>query len=266
MSIGAFMELNGLFAVTGGGSGIGKGVAQRLYDAGAQVAILDANEAAAKQAADELDGEWYHLDVSDPDQVDSVFCSLGPLQGLVSCAGISDVTPIVSMSNETWRKVTSVQLDGTFYCLRAAARNMLRNSIEGTIVNTSSVNATHPHRGLSAYCAAKAGIAMLTRVAALELAQAGIRVNAVAPGIVESGMTAQVLGDPEFVRTWSEAIPLGRLGRPDDIAEVVLFLSTTQSRWMTGQILSADGGGSLRVEPKMFPDEAWTADALRAAL
>jgi 3-oxoacyl-[acyl-carrier protein] reductase len=206
------------------------------------------------------------LDVSDPDQVDEVFASLGPLQGLVACAGISDVTPIVALDTQTWRHVTGVQLDGTFFCLRAAARNMIGNGIAGTIVTTASVNATFGHRGLSAYSAAKAGIAMLTRVAALEFAQAGIRVNSVAPGIVETGMTAQVLADPDFVRTWTDAIPLGRLGRPDDIADVVLFLSSSQSRWMTGQTLAVDGGGSLRVEPRMFPDEAWTAEALRAQL
>jgi NAD(P)-dependent dehydrogenase (short-subunit alcohol dehydrogenase family) len=133
-------------------------------------------------------------------------------------------------------------------------------------VNTASINATFGHRGLSAYSAAKAGVAMLTRVAALELAQAGIRVNAVAPGIVETGMTAQVVQDPEFVRAWSAAIPLGRLGQPDDVADVVTFLCSPQSRWVTGQVLAVDGGGSLRAEPKMFPDEAWSLEALRAQL
>jgi 3-oxoacyl-[acyl-carrier protein] reductase len=260
------MTVSGLFAVTGGGSGIGRGVATRLAEEGAQVAILDANAEAAEIVAKELDGEARQVDVSDPVRVAEVFGALGPLHGLVNCAGISDVTPIVTMPAETWQRVVAIHLHGTFYCLQAAARNMLSNGTGGTIVNTSSVNASFGHRGLSAYSAAKAGISMLTKVAALEFAQAGIRVNAIAPGVVETGMTAQVCEDPEFVRTWSAATPLGRLGKTADIAEVVLFLSTPQSRWMTGQVLAVDGGESLRVEPKMFPDEAWTADALRAQL
>ena len=260
------MRLEGLFAVTGGASGIGRGVARALAAAGADIAVLDADGEAAEVVAKELGGVAHRVDVSDMQQVDAVFAELGALRGLVACAGISDVTPIVGLGAETWRHVIGVQLDGTFYCLRAAARAMIEAGGAGTIVTTASVNATFGHRGLSAYSAAKAGIAMLTKVAALEFAQAGIRVNAIAPGIVETGMTAHVIRDPDFVRTWTEGTPLGRLGRPDDIADVVLFLSSPQSRWMTGQILAVDGGASLRVEPKMFPDEAWSADALRAQL
>jgi 3-oxoacyl-[acyl-carrier protein] reductase len=260
------MALEGLFAVTGGGSGIGRGVATRFAQDGARVAILDANPDAAKQVADELGGEAHVLDVSDPDAVAGVFEQLGPLQGLVNCAGVADVVSLTTMTFEAWRRVVSIHLDGTFLCLQAAARNMLRNEVAGTIVNTASVNASFGHRGLGAYSAAKAGIAMLTKIAALELAQAGIRVNAIAPGIVVTGMTAEVVQDPGFVKLWTDAIPLGRLGQPDDIADVVLFLSNPQSRWVTGQIIATDGGGSLRVEPKMFPDDAWSAEALRAAL
>jgi 3-oxoacyl-[acyl-carrier protein] reductase len=260
------MSLNGVFAVTGGASGIGRGVATRLTEEGARVVVLDANAEAAARVAGELGGEAHALDVSDPSQVQNVFGRLGPLQGLVNCAGISDVTPIVSITAETWQHVVAVQLHGTFYCLQAAARNMLANHVAGTIVNISSVNARFGHRGLGAYSAAKAGVSMLTVVAAMELAQSGIRVNAIAPGIVESGMTAEVVQDPAFVAAWRAAIPLGRIGQPTDMAEVVLFLSTPQSGWMTGQVLCVDGGGSLRVEPKMFPDDAWSADALRGQL
>jgi NAD(P)-dependent dehydrogenase (short-subunit alcohol dehydrogenase family) len=260
------MSMTGLFAVTGGGSGIGRGVCRRLAADGVRVAVLDMNGDAADEVAKEVGGEAHVLDVSDPARVGEVFFRLGSLQGLVNCAGISDVTPIVAVTPQAWRRVTAVQLDGTFFCLQAAARTMIAQGTGGTIVNTASINATYGHRGLSAYCAAKAGIAMLTRVAALELAQAGIRVNAVAPGIVETGMTAEVVRDPDFVRTWSAAIPLGRIGQPDDIADVVAFLCSPQSRWLTGQVLATDGGGSLRTEPKMFPDEVWSLEALQAQL
>ena len=260
------MRMTGLFAVTGGGSGIGRGVCRRLAGAGARVAVLDVNGAAAEEVAREAGGEAHLLDVTDPDCVSEVFGRLDSLQGLVTCAGISDVAPIVAMTPQAWRRVVGVQLDGTFFCLQAAARTMVAQGTGGTIVNTASINATFGHRGLSAYSAAKAGIAMLTRVAALELAQTGIRVNAVAPGIVETGMTSEVVQDPDFVQAWSAAIPLGRIGQPDDIADVVAFLCSPQSRWMTGQVLAVDGGGSLRAEPKMFPDEAWSLGALQAQL
>jgi NAD(P)-dependent dehydrogenase (short-subunit alcohol dehydrogenase family) len=261
------MKLDGLFAVTGGGSGIGAGVVRALHAAGGEVAVLDLDGANAKAVAEEVGGAVHQVDVTDADAVDEVFDSLGPLRGLVSCAGIAgEIVPLVACSNEEWRRVTSVHLDGTFFCLRAAARNMVRNVVAGTIVNTSSVNAQFGHRGLGAYSAAKAAISMLTRVAALELAASGIRVNAVAPGIVATGMTEQLIGDPEFVRPWIERNPFRRVGQPADIADVVAFLSSDESRWITGQTLATDGGTSLRVEPPMHPDEAWSREALVARL
>ena len=165
------MSLTGMFAVTGGGSGIGRGVCRRLAGEGARVAVLDVNGGAAEEVAKEAGGEAHVLDVSDPASVREVFGRLDSLQGLVSCAGISDVTPIVAMTAQDWRRVVGVQLDGTFFCLQAAARLMVAQGTGGTIVNIASINATFAHRGLSAYSAAKAGIAMLTRVAALELAR-----------------------------------------------------------------------------------------------
>jgi NAD(P)-dependent dehydrogenase (short-subunit alcohol dehydrogenase family) len=260
------VTLEGLFAVTGAGSGIGAGVARAIRNAGGEIAALDLNGDAAEATAKELSGRAHQLDVSDPDAVGKVFASLGPLRGLVNCAGISALSPLVTCSIDEWRKVISVHLDGTFLCLQAAATNMLRNGIKGTIVNTASVNATHAHRGLGAYSAAKAGIAMLTKVAALELAPSGIRVNAFAPGAVLTAMTAEAFADPEWSRVWTDANPLGRVGQPDDIADVVVFLSSNESRWVTGQTLAIDGGQSLRVEPKIFPDEAWSRESLLGQL
>jgi 3-oxoacyl-[acyl-carrier protein] reductase len=143
---------------------------------------------------------------------------------------------------------------------------MLHHGTAGTIVNTSSVNAQFGHRGLAAYSAAKAGISMLTKIAALELAAAGIRVNAVAPGIVATGMTADLLADENFVRPWVERNPFGRIGEPADVADVVVFLAGEGSRWITGQTLMIDGGTSLRVEPPFHPDGAWSRESLRARI
>jgi 2-hydroxycyclohexanecarboxyl-CoA dehydrogenase len=111
--------MTGLFAVTGGGSGIGRGVCRRLAADGVRVAVLDMNGDAADEVAKEVGGEAHVLDVSDPARVGEVFSSLGSLRGLVNCAGISDVTPIVAVTPQAWRRVTEVQLDGTFFCLQA---------------------------------------------------------------------------------------------------------------------------------------------------
>ena len=194
-----------------------------------------------------------------------MFTSFGPLRGLVNCAGVvGEITPIVAYRTSEWRRVIAVHLDGTFFCTRAATRNMLVHGTSGTILNTSSVNAQFGHRGLAAYSAAKAGISMLTKIAALELAPAGIRVNAVAPGIVATGMTADLLSDEDFVRPWVEGNPFGRIGQPADVADVVVFLAGEQSRWITGQTLAVDGGTSLRVEPPFHPGDAWSRESLRA--
>ena len=259
--------LEGLFAVTGGGSGIGAACARALRVAGADVVVLDIDAHAAQTIADEVGGAAHQLDVTRVEAVEAVFTSLGRLRGLVNCAGVvGDITPIVAYPPSEWRRVVAVHLDGTFFCTQAAARNMLAHGTSGTIVNTSSVNAQFGHRGLAAYSAAKAGISMLTKIAALELAAAEIRVNAVAPGIVATGMTADLLTDEDFVRPWLERNPFGRIGQPADVADVVVFLAGEESRWVTGQTLMVDGGTSLRVEPPFHPDGAWSRDSLRARI
>jgi NAD(P)-dependent dehydrogenase (short-subunit alcohol dehydrogenase family) len=170
--------------------------------------------------------------------------------------------PLVGSTLADWHRMTSVHLDGTFLCLRAAASSMITHGLPGSIVNIASVNAQFAHRGLGAYSAAKAGIVMLTRVAALELAAAGIRVNAVAPGMVVTGMNRARFDDEDFTRTWTASMPLGRVAYPVDIAKVVEFLVGPDSGWVTGQTIATDGGVSLRVEPKIFADEQWTRSAL----
>lgn len=256
------ISLHGTFAVTGGGSGIGAGVAKAIAACGGDVVVLDLDAGAAQSVASEIGGTGHAVDVSDPVAVGEFFSDIGVLTGLVNCAGIAAVGPIVTCTIEEFRRVVAVHLEGTFLCMQAAAQNMLASGTVGSIVNVSSVNAAFAHRGLGAYSAAKAGISMLTKVAALELAAAGIRVNAVAPGIVATGMTTQVLEDPAMAAMWSGGNPFGRVGQPEDIADVVVFLSSDSARWITGQTIATDGGQNLRTEPKIMPDEAWTRDAL----
>jgi NAD(P)-dependent dehydrogenase (short-subunit alcohol dehydrogenase family) len=249
-------------AVTGGGSGIGAGVSRELAAGGASVVVLDRNLDAAEAVAEEVGGTARQLDVTDEEAVERVYAELGPIAGAVNCAGFSMLKPIVGSTLEDWHRMTSVHLDGTFLCLRAAASSMLMRGVPGSIVNIASVNAQFAHRGLGAYSAAKAGIVMLTRVAALELAGAGIRVNAVAPGMVVTGMNRARFDDEDFTRTWTASMPLGRVAYPVDIAKVVAFLVGPDSGWVTGQTIGTDGGVSLRVEPKIFADEQWTRPAL----
>ena len=259
------MTLSGLHVVTGGASGIGRAVAERLLADGATVAILDRDPVALDRATEQL-GRGVRgvvVDVSREEDVDRAFDELGEVTGLVTCAAVSWMSPIVATRSEDWSRVVSVQLDGTFFCLRAAARAMIHYGNTGSVVAITSVNSRFSHRGNAAYAAAKAGTEMLVRVAAMELGAAGIRVNSVAPGLVVTPMTSGVLEDPEMMRAWVGAVPLGRLGQPDDIAVVVAFLCGADARWITGQSLAADGGSTLRVEPKVSPDEDWTADALR---
>lgn len=251
-----------LHVITGGGSGIGAGVARELAAAGARVVVLDRNLDAAEAVAAEVGGTARELDVTDEAVVERVYGELGPIAGAVNCAGFSMLKPLVGSTLADWHRMTSVHLDGTFLCLRAAAASMITHGLPGSIVNIASVNAQFAHRGLGAYSAAKAGIVMLTRVAALELAAAGIRVNAVAPGQVVTGMNRARFDDEDFTRTWTASMPLGRLAYPVDIAKVVAFLVSPGSGWVTGQTIAADGGVSLRVEPKILPDEQWTREAL----
>jgi 3-oxoacyl-[acyl-carrier protein] reductase len=252
--------------ITGGGSGIGAEIARELAGRGARPVLLDLNLDNAQAVADELSGRAFQVDVTNEDEVNEVYAQIGRIDGLVNSAGYNLFSPIVATSLTEWRRMTAVDLDGTFLNLKAAAIAMLTNNVGGAIVNIGSLNGAFAHRGLAGYSASKAGVSMLTRVAALELAGAGIRVNAIAPGLVETPMTASTISDPAVAQQLSKGVPLGRLGQPQDIARTVAFLLDQDSGWITGQTIIADGGVSLRVEPPVTPEEMWTAEALRAAI
>jgi NAD(P)-dependent dehydrogenase (short-subunit alcohol dehydrogenase family) len=252
-------------AVTGGGSGIGAAICDVLARHGAAVAVFDINLTNARSVADRIGGVAFKVDVTDEKQVAAAYASLGALHGSVNCAGFNHISPIVATTLEDWRKMTAVHLDGAFLNIRAAARRMISDAVPGVIVNIASINGFYGHRGMSGYASGKAGVTMLTRIAALELASSGIRVNAVAPGIVETELTRPVMSNEETAERWVSRIPLARLGQPDDIADIVVFLLGEGSRWITGQTILADGGASLRVEPVVTDDALWSAPALAKA-
>ena len=223
-----------LVVVTGGASGIGEACAQEFRKAGDDVVVAD------RSSGDRP------VDVSDPDSVSSLFASLPRAPDvLVNAAGINDGGPILQLSFDEWRRVIDVNLHGAFLCLQAAARMMVAEGA-GVIINVSSVNDHLPMRTHSPYCASKAALSMLTRVAAIELGGNGVRVLAVAPGIIDTPLSSSIMSRPAVNAAMKSNTPLGRaMGKPADVARVVLFLASEDAAWMTGEVVAVDGGQQL---------------------
>ncbi len=239
--------------VTGAAGAIGRAVALRLAAAGAAVAALDLDVRGAERTAAELAERTGRravalgTDVTDSAQVDTavarVVATFGHLDVVVTCAGILSNAPVTATTDDAWDAVLDVHLGGTFRVVRAAVPHLRSGA---AIVTVSSAAAWGSTRGHSNYASAKAGIHGLTRTLALELAPQ-IRVNAVAPGAIESPMTrdtaAQLDIDMATYREQTAArVPLGRIGQPEDVADVVCFLASPMARYMTGQILKVGGG------------------------
>jgi NAD(P)-dependent dehydrogenase (short-subunit alcohol dehydrogenase family) len=241
---------DGVAIVTGSDSGIGKATAVALAEAGFDVGITfheDEDGALATAAEVEASGgraEVRRLDLTDPTTgaavVDDLAETLGGLSALINNAGTGASTPFLEQSFDEWRHVLSVDLDGAFVCAQAAARRMVADGTRGAIVNVTSVHEHVPLDGSAAYCAAKGGLGLLTKVMALELAPHGIRVNALAPGEIATPMTGNEDVDPTTLhRKW---IPLGRPGHAREMAAVAVFLATPASSYVTGHSFVADGG------------------------
>ena len=233
--------------VVGGASGIGWAVAKGLAAEGCRLTLADLNADGAAARADELDASHAAVDVTDEDSVAALFDQTGPLDVVVNTAGIGGVGRITDLPLAQFRSVVDVSLIGGFLVLKHAGRQ-LRDG--GSFVSLTSLNARLAAPGMSAYCAAKAGLAMLTQVAALELAPRRIRVNAVSPGFVDTPLTEGVTLIPGAFEEYVENTPLGRVGTPQDVADAVLFLCSDKASWMTGEVLDLNGGAHL----KRYPD------------
>lgn len=235
--------------VIGAASGIGWATARALAAEGDRVTLADRNVDGVRRRAAEL-GDRHtaaHVEVTDEAAVQGLFEQAGPLDVVVNCAGFSTVGMITDLAVDDFRAVVDVCLNGAFIVAKHAGRTL---SEGGVLVSISSLNGRQPAAGMSAYCAAKAGLSMLTQVAALEWGPRGIRVNAVAPGFVHTPLTAPAAAIPGVVEEYVENTALGRAGTPEDIADAVVFLCSPKAGWLTGEVLDLNGGAHM----KRYPD------------
>jgi 3-oxoacyl-[acyl-carrier protein] reductase len=234
--------------VTGAARGLGRAIAEKLCASGAQVACVDVSaellgETVAALRANGWTAEPYPCDVTNSQRVnevvDEVVKKWGGLDILVNNAGITRDTMVMRMKDDQWDAVLDINLKGTFLFIRAAARPMMKGR-RGRIINMASVSGMTGNPGQANYSASKAGVIGLTRTVARELAGRNITVNAVAPGFIATEMTA-ALGE-QIIEEVKKRIPLGRLGEPGDVANAVLFLASDAAGFITGHVLTVDGG------------------------
>ncbi len=236
-----------IIIITGGGRGIGLEISRAMRAAGACVVIAETNAEIGTAAALELQGDFIQTDVTDSSSVramvEAVVAKHGRIDCLVNNAGICRNTPSEDVTDEEWRLVMSIVLDGVFYGCREVARVMLRQGT-GTIVNIGSMSGMISNRPQpqSAYNTAKAGVIHLTKSLAGEWASRGIRVNCISPGYIGTPMTKLGLETPEWREAWLSSTPMGRVGEPSEVASVAVFLASAASSFMTGSNVVVDGG------------------------
>ncbi|MCG8444010.1 MAG: SDR family oxidoreductase [Caulobacterales bacterium] len=229
--------------VTGAGAGLGAAIAAAMAKDGWRVGVFDRDGDNARSVAAGLpNAVAFQGDVTDEAQIENAIEAFGePLDGLVSNAGVVRFGPLLEQSTEEIRNVLNINLFGAFLAARAAGRRMVARG-EGAIVNITSINALTPAPDCGAYPAAKAGLAHWTRHMALEWGPRGVRVNAVAPGFIDGGMSAPIYANPKVRAARSGGVPLRSLGHVDDVAEAVSFLLSDKAKYVNGHELVVDGG------------------------
>lgn len=249
------------YLVTGGGSGIGKGVATGLAQAGANVVIVGRNADRLSAAADEIGGGAMGrvlarpADVTDEDQVVGVIAAAtewnGRLHGVVHCAGGSEtIGPITQVDSAAWRRTVDLNVNGTMYVLKHSARDMVRAG-GGSFVGISSIAASNVHRWFGAYGVSKSALDHLLMLAADELGPSWVRVNGIRPGLIRTDLVEVILNSPEVAEDYRQCTPLPRIGEVADVANLAMFLLSDAANWITGQVINVDGGHGLRRGPDM---------------
>jgi len=241
--------------VTGAAQGIGRGIVERLLEAGALGVVgFDVNGPKLEATVAELGDDRAIAFTGDVTQTEDVVRSVelcverfGRLDLMCAHTGIAEPRPLLETTDEHWRRHMAINVDGAFACVREAARAMVARAEGGAIVVTASINAWHVEETMAAYNTTKAACYALARSAAIDLARYGIRVNAVAPGVVDTPIAELVVHNPELAPLYLKTIPLGRFGQPRDIANAVLFLASDEASYITGQMLVVDGGQTLGI-------------------
>jgi NAD(P)-dependent dehydrogenase (short-subunit alcohol dehydrogenase family) len=251
---------NRTYLVTGGGSGIGKGVAAGLVDAGASVMIVGRNPDKLAAAVEEIEARkasgsirFEPADITNEDEatraVDAVTAWHGRLHGVVHCAGGSEtIGPITQIDSEAWRRTVDLNVNGTMYVLKHSARELVRGG-GGSFVGISSIAASNTHRWFGAYGVTKSAVDHMMQLAADELGPSWVRVNSIRPGLIRTDLVVPITESPELSADYRQCTPLPRVGEVEDVANLAMFLLSDAASWITGQCINVDGGHILRRGP-----------------
>lgn len=267
--------------ITGGGSGIGKGVAATVAAAGGDVMIVGRNPDRLAAAAEEIaEAAGAHAgvvryapaDITDEDEVGRIVAAAtswnGRLHGIVHSAGGSEtIGPLTQTDSAAWRRTVDLNVNGSMYLLKHGARELVRGG-GGSFVGISSIASSNTHRWFGAYGVSKAALDHLLLLAADELGPSWVRVNGIRPGLTRTDLVAPIIGSPDVSADYRACTPLPRFGEVDDIANLALFLLSDASTWITGQIVNVDGGHGLRRGPDMSAmlEPAFGAEGLRGVV
>ena len=270
---------NRTYLVTGGGSGIGKGVAAGLVASGASVMIVGRNPDRLAAAVEEIEALRAHgsiryepADITNEDEaarvVDAATAWHGRLHGVVHCAGGSEtIGPITQIDSEAWRRTVDLNVNGTMYVLKHAARELVRGG-GGSFVGISSIAASNTHRWFGAYGVSKSAVDHMMQLAADELGPSWVRVNSIRPGLIRTDLVAPVSASPEVSADYRHCTPLPRPGEVEDVANLAMFLLSDAASYVTGQVINVDGGLMLRRGPdySAMLEPAFGADGLRGVV
>ncbi len=267
------------YLITGGGSGIGKGVAAGLVQSGARVMILGRDAQRLSAAVDQIKSESKAGDVvaqpTDVTDEEQVACAVeaatawnGRLHGVVHCAGGSEtIGPVTQIDSDAWRRTVDLNVNGTMYLLKHSAREMVRGG-GGSFVGISSIAASNVHRWFGAYGVSKSALDHLMMLGADELGPSWVRVNGIRPGLIRTELVEVLLSSPEVSEDYRQCTPLPRTGEVADVANLAMFLLSDAASWITGQVINVDGGHGLRRGPDLsgMLEPLFGADALRGVV